>query len=387
MNSFRLLCELLLWGSLALLVYTYVLYPLLVRSLAARMRVPNAPIQQDVSSLPTVAVIIAGYNEERHVAERISNVLQQNYPPELLRVYFGSDGSSDGTEGIATSMQSPRVIVRHFSRRRGKASVLNDLVALTREEILAFSDANSLYEPNAVRRMVEQFRDRRVGAVCGELDLVSAGGAVPDGTYWRLEKSLKLAESQLGGLLGANGAIYAMRKDLYQDLPPDTIIDDFVAVMRVAASGYDVIYVPTARAVERAPDKVSQEFRRRARIGHGNYQAFFRYPEFFTRTNGITRFTYFSHKVLRWFAPHLMLVALVSSAFLAGSPFYSYLLGAQVVGYLVCAVLTPIADGRRLPPLLSAPLYLVSLNVAFLVGFWRWLAGSSGGAWERTSRA
>jgi len=377
--------QLVFWISVASLAYTYLLYPVLMKALLGLVRPVPAPAAADDRALPSVAVIVAGYNEEAHVAARIANILEQDYPTDRLRMYFGSDGSSDRTAAIAAPLASERVVVRLFEQRRGKASVLNDLVALAREEVLVFSDANTLFDPAAVRRLVQRMQDPRVGAVCGELDLIDAGGRNPDSAYWKIERMLKQSESRIGGLLGANGGIYSLRRDLYEPLPSDTIIDDFVVVMRAAARGAAVVYEPEARATEKTPETIGNEFRRRVRIGLGNYQAFFRYPGLCLKTGIAMRFTYASHKILRWFAPHLMLLALLASAMLP-SPLYRSLFIAQLAGYAVLALAYAVESRVRLPALVRMPLFLVSLNFAFLVGFWRWMAGGNSGTWAPTPR-
>jgi cellulose synthase/poly-beta-1,6-N-acetylglucosamine synthase-like glycosyltransferase len=156
-----------------------------------------------------------------------------------------------------------------------------------------------------------------VGAVCGELNLFATTGANVDSTYWRMERSLKKAEARLGGLLGANGAIYAIRRELWKPLPADTICEDFVVAMGVAAQGLRVAYAEAALAHEETPEDIHDEYGRRVRIGIGNYQALFEHPEFLMRTGIATRFTYVSHKVLRWIAPHLVIVAMLASALAA----------------------------------------------------------------------
>lgn len=373
------------WTIVALLAYTYLVFPILMK-LLGRKRPEGATVDQPDSELPSVAVIVAGYNEELHVAARVQNILEQDYPADRLKLYFGSDGSSDRTPAIAASLASDRVIPRLFEQRRGKASVLNDLVELASEDVLVFSDANTLFAPDAIRQLVALLREPRVGAVCGELELISESGRNPDDAYWKVEQTLKTGESRIGGLLGANGGIYALRRELYRPLPPDTICDDFVVAMRAAAAGARVVYEPAARAFEKTPDHISNEYQRRVRIGLGNYQAFFRYPEFWWKTPLAMKFTYFSHKVLRWFAPHLMLLALFACAWHADEPLYLGLLIAQLAGYAVLAIAYAVQHRVKLPKLIRMPLFLVSLNGAFLVGFWRWLAGGQGGTWTRTAR-
>ena len=307
------------WTCLALLVHSYALFPLALRVLA-RGAGPGEPPAAPAASAPRVTVIVSAYNEEAHIESRIRNVLEQDYPAERLSVRVGSDGSADRTAALATALAGPRVHVHPFAVNRGKASVLNDLVAASGDaDILVFTDANTRFAPDAVRRLVEAMAPG-VGAACGELVLEKPGrGGNQDHAYWSFERRLKAAESDVGGLVGANGGIYAIRRELYEPIPPDTICDDFVISMRIASAGHGLVYAPAAVAYEDTPSDPMVEFHRRVRIGIGNYQALFEYPQFLGKSPVMLRFTYFSHKVLRWFTPHLLLCMLLTSILLAGA--------------------------------------------------------------------
>ena len=395
--------EVFFWTALGLVAYSYAIYPLLMsaigRRFAARERpravapvgLGEAPSRALIdghegrrdADRPPVAVVVAAYNEERNIEARIGNVLASDYPRERLALYVGSDGSVDRTAAFAQTYAGPRVHVFPFAQRRGKVSVLNDLVAAAREDILVFTDANTEFEPDAIAALVRPFSDPQIGAVSGELRLRRhSAGDNQDHRYWRVETAQKVGESRIGGLLGANGAIYAIRRDLYRPLPVDTIVDDFTVVMNVCMLGKRAVFEPAAVAFEDAPPSIDHEFQRRVRIGIGNYQAFFRHPEYLLRAGLVRGFTYFSHKVLRWFTPHLLLAALAASAALADRPPYDALLLAQATGYgaLGCGMIL-----RRyvaLPRVASIPLFVFALNVAFLVGFWRYVTGSFSAQWR-----
>lgn len=387
----------LVWACLAAAAYGYVGYPVVLLAAVGlrrwtggdalgRVRAESEPVPED---WPVVAVVISAYNEERHVAQRLDNLLRLDYPSDRLRIYIGSDGSTDGTARLIRRCPDPRVHAEAFERNRGKASVLNDLVARGREPIVVFSDANTMFDADAIKRLVRHFDDPKVGAVSGELSLSGGrGGDNQDGVYWRIEQQLKRAESRIGGLLGANGAIYAIRRSLWRPLRPDTICDDFCTVMNVAAAGYRVVYEPAARAHEEMPDRIVDEFKRRLRIGIGNFQALFRHPEYLVSTSWATRFCYVSHKVLRWVTPHLLIVALMGSAWLAWhSAVWRWFTGAQVLAYAGAAAFYALSvRGARLPRALGMPAFLFALNWAFLIASWRYARGQYGGAWRRTAR-
>ncbi len=383
--------------SIGAVVYSYALYPIVLAVVAGCVQtVRDARYVfakrdrrgQREAELPAVAIIISAYNEERHIGPRIENLLALDYPADKLTILIGSDGSRDRTGAIMAGFDDPRLHALPFEQNRGKASVLNDLVARAQAPILVFSDANTYFETQAVRRLVRHFADERVGAVSGELRLKGAAGDNQDSLYWRVEQFLKFFEGRIGGLLGANGAIYAIRRALWQPLASDTICDDFCVAMSVAATGHRLVYEPTAWAEEDTPDAIGEEYKRRVRIGIGNFQALVRHPEYLWRTSAGTIFAYLSHKVLRWIAPHLLLVGLIATLALALDAWpWAVFAGLQIAGYLGAAALYGVSGrGGTLPGLLRIPAFLFALNWAFLIASYRYATGRYSGSWRRTSR-
>jgi cellulose synthase/poly-beta-1,6-N-acetylglucosamine synthase-like glycosyltransferase len=378
--------EWLFWLAIGLVAHSYLVYPLLM--LVAGRRASPTVSPRAVAEPPSIAVVLAAFNEERHIAARIRNVAALDYPANKVTLYVGSDGSTDGTASLALQHASDRVRVFPFAERRGKASVLNDLLAQVREDVVVFTDANTEFTPGALTALAAHFADPSVGAVSGELRLRDpARGDNQDSHYWRVETAIKLGESRLGGLLGANGGIYAIRRELYRPLRPDTIVDDFTVVMNVSALGWRAVFDPAALAFEDVPPGIDQEFRRRVRIGIGNYQAFFRHPEYWLRASWTRRFTYFSHKVLRWFTPHLLIAALLASLVLAAEPPYTQLLILQLAGYAALGIAMALRRFVLLPRVVTIPLFVFALNVAFVIAFCRYVTGDFSGTWGRTQRA
>ncbi|MEM7294196.1 MAG: glycosyltransferase family 2 protein [Pseudomonadota bacterium] len=333
-----------------------------------------------------MTVIISAYNEEDCIENRLRNLLEVDYPADKLNVLIGSDGSQDDTASKVEPFVSPQIKFVDFENNRGKASVLNDLVEAAQTDLLVFSDANTYFAPNAVRQLVKHLADDTVVAVSGELR-VEESEQHQESFYWRLEQKMKQSEGELDALLGANGAIYALRKSAYSALPPDTIIDDFEIVMTAALCGGRVVYEPSAVAIEEAAPGLGDEYMRRVRIGLGNYRAMFRHPEYLTRSSFRRAFCYFSHKIVRWLVPLFLLLALLSSSVLAlDSVFFRWVLGAQIIGYAL--LLTAFATRTRIqwPSVVQLPLHLLTLNLALAHGFLRFVSGSRGGAWARTRR-
>jgi len=381
--------EVILWASAALLAYSYLFYPAILRvvSFLVADRRNHSPAEPGDAGRLSVDVIVAAHNEERHIATRVRNILGQDYPPDRLRVIVGSDGSTDGTAERVRELGEPRAMLLAFGQNRGKASVLNDLVAASTADVLVFTDANTSFSADAVRKLARHFSDDSVACVCGELELTAAAGTNQDSLYWRVEQFLKSHEGRIGGLLGANGGIYAIRREHYRPLPPDTIVDDFcVAMTAGCVSGARLVYDPEARATEDTPPSIADEYRRRVRIGIGNYQVLFRHPEYLYRLGPATTFTYVSHKVLRWLGPHLLLLALAANAFLLAEPAYCALFTAQLAchGMAVVAIMRP--DVRWRPAPLRALLFILALNIAFLVGFMKYVRGDFAGSWQRSRR-
>lgn len=385
------MAEWLFWIAVFLIGYSYVIYPLLLAVVSRLMPSPGADevaaTTGDVKERPAVACIIAAFNEEHVIKARIENALAQTYDPAKLTIYVASDGSRDRTGELISAYDNDRVRPFVFSMNRGKATVLNDLVAASSEPILVFSDANTMFAPDAVARLVQRFDDPKVGAVCGELILLDAAGSNQDSAYWRMERFLKRCEAKIGGLLGANGAIYALRRHLYRPIASDTIIDDFCIAMTAAAEGWKLAYDANAIATEDTPGDIADEYRRRVRIGIGNYQALFRHPEYVLNTNWPTRIAYVSHKVLRWLTPHLMIAALLASAVLAtGSTMYLGLFLAQLAAYAGAVTVWKLGWERRLPKLGAIVFLFLTLNWAFLVAFAKYVTGRYSGSWRATAR-
>src|SRR5690606_36955376 len=309
--------EWVFWGAGLLLLHTYVLYPLFLkvgnRLLPSRyaQRPPAlAPGEQDPASLPRVTLVVAGRNEEAVIARKRENSLALDYPPELLEIVIGSDGSTDRTDALVRACPDPRVRL-DAAPRAGKVGVLNRTIPLARGEIVLLSDANTHLEPDALRRLVPHFDDPSVGAVCGRLRLYNPTKQdFEESAYWSYESAIKLEEGRRGALIGANGGLYALRRILFSPLPPDTIVDDFVIPLRVLEQGKAVVYEEQAVALEETTEDYGREFGRRARIAAGNFQALTLVPRLLLPSAGFAAYAFWSHKVIRWCAPLLMALCL-----------------------------------------------------------------------------
>jgi len=379
-----------LWSSLALILYAYAGYAVLV-SLCARLfgRTPESPAVAD-EELPFLSVLVAAYNEAAVIGERIENALRMDYPADRFEVVIASDASSDDTCEIVRRCRDPRVRLLAYETRSGKAAVLNRAFAELRGDIVVLSDANTFTEPQAARRLARWFQDPSVGVVSGRLILTDpATGTNVDSIYWRYETFLKRCENRLNALLGANGAIYAIRRTAFTGIRRNTAVDDFVIpLLARIRTGCRVIYDADAVAFEETPADVRVEFRRRSRIGAGGFQSLRVLRPLLDPRRGWIAFTFWSHKVLRWTCPFFLVGALASSLLLArDSSVATAVLLAQLGGYGVAAAGHALR-GARGPAARVARLttMFASMNLALLVGFWMWAAGRQGGVWQRTAR-
>ncbi|QBY04181.1 glycosyltransferase family 2 protein [Thalassotalea sp. HSM 43] len=367
---------------LLLILYGYFIYPAVLYWLSQKYgEEPGS-----CSDYPDVAIVIAAFNEEQSIGQRIENLQQLQYPGQL-HFYIGSDGSSDNTNDILAQIDDPRLQVFAFSENRGKISVLNDLMAQVEQDIVVLSDANTEFAIDAVSELVSGFVDG-VGAVCGKLHLYNKqDNQNQDGMYWRYENFLKFHESRLGALLGANGAIYAMRKSLYQPLPKDTVVDDFTIVMNIKKQGYKVVYRTLASAREEVAPSLGDEFGRRVRIGLGNYKALKQCLWALAPEHGILAWCFWSHKVVRWFIPHMLVLLLFSNLFLLQHGFFQFTLLAQIVFYGVAwHAIHKLQNHNYVASLQATAAFFLLMNLALLKGFWQFCLGNKQGQWQRTAR-
>jgi biofilm PGA synthesis N-glycosyltransferase PgaC len=403
------------WVAIALLVYVYLGYPL-IAWLFRRLRprpVVRAPIE------PHVTVLVVAYNEAHRIGRRIENLLSSDYPRERLAIIVGSDGSTDETVALARRYEDQGVTVRDFGQRRGKPAVLNDLIASVDSEIVILADARQRFETGAIRALVASFADAGVGAVSGELHLRKRYGTSPGGEgagfYWKYEKFIRANESWAGSTVGATGAIYAIRRALYEPIPPDTILDDVLIPMGIVRRGYRVIFEAGARAHDLLAMNPREDFIRKARTIAGTFQLFGRYPWMLSPHSCRLWFEVLSHKALRLAIPLLHVTALVANIALLQVPFYRVVLAGQAMFYVAALIgyfqakpersrrarierrrIARTDSGRRMhtdrrqslrapkrSPLFTVPYTMCLLGWATIVGFARIVARRQRVTWER----
>jgi len=382
----------ILGAALALGLYAYAGYPAAVWLLARLFGRPHTPRE----IRPSVSLLIPAHNEARVIRAKIENSLALDYPADKLQVRVVSDGSDDGTDDIVRQYEARGIELQRVEVRGGKPNAMNLAVPHARGEILVLCDANTLFAPDAILRLVRHFADPSVGAVTGDVRLrsqdVSYGEG--EGLFWRLERFIQRSESLLWTVVGADGGMYALRRELYTANRPDTLIDDFVIAMNVAGSGARVIYDPTAVATEDAVADPAQEFRRRTRTIAGGFQTLFEGRGRPPWNRPGLWLGYLSHKVLRWISPFLMIVLLAASAAVVAAEWGGgrrwalavVFLGLQLLFYAMAA-LGALLSRDRLPRIVCLPYYFCLTSAAALVGFFKWLLRLQRVTWTHADRA
>ncbi len=364
----------LFWISAAAVFYTFIGYPVTVWLLARFIgrRVRKADLNAHVS------VVIACHNEARTIEARIKNLIEADYPPNLLEIIIVSDGSTDQTAELARGLASPRVRVIAYPARRGKAAALNLGVENARGDVIIFGDARQTFEPDAIRKLVANFADERVGAVSGAYLLnkganASVGESV--GFYWKYEEWIRKNEGRLNSVIGAAGAIYAIRRRLWQPVPEGTILDDVYTPMRIALGGHRIVFEEAALARDIWTGTAAREFSRKVRTLTGNYQLCQLMPRLLLPTYGLF-FQFFSHKLMRLAAPFFLMLLLVTNLIIGGEQvFYSLCLAGQIAFYASVITGGILAKRNRKVRLLNVAYIFSVMNAAALVGLFYFIRG------------
>ncbi len=378
------MAETIFWMSILLLIYIYAGYPLLLYVLKVFFR---RPVNADQRFEPTVALIISAFNEQDVIEAKIKNSLELNYPPEKLQIWVVSDASTDATDRLVRNFGDERVHLFRLNERRGKTFGITQVMKKIEAEVVVFSDANSIYEPNAIRELVKYFADERVGYVVGYAryykDEKSAAGAQED-TYWSFEVKMKMNESAIGSVVGGDGAIYAIRRTLFKPLHEDDI-NDFVNPMQIILQGYRGIFNPRAVCYEEASPSFIKEYWRKRRIVNRSWRGLWKNAQILNPfKTGFYALQIFSHKLLRWLGGFFCLTALVSNAFLLKEgAFYLLTFWAQLLFHLT-ALLGYALDkrGKKAPFLVNLPYYFDMVNLASLQGIVEALYGKKYVTWK-----
>jgi len=381
---------------LFLLVWTYLLYPVMVLALAhmKNRRCDDDPRQHasDDRPLPMVSVIMSVHNEEKVIEEKIRSLTASDYPPERAEFIIGSDASDDDTGQILHDLSAGDSRVRFFryEARRGKPAVLNDLATVARGEILVITDANVILAPDTLMQLVEYVSVPGTGlcdATVVPRKSDESGITRQENYYSRFETALKRAEGILWKTMpGPYGGCYAIRKELFPHLPDNTLVDDLYVGLTVMRSGYASYNVAGAKVYEDTQPGMAEQFRRRIRIAAGSFQNLFRFGPFPSRKIHAS-FVFFSHKVLRWLTPLLLILFFMTTVILSGHSLFYFCLSAIQLIFIILSALDLALDrhGRKIRYQRYVTQFLM-MNAALVAGFARAAGGIKSGIWEPTKR-
>ena len=366
--------------------YVYLGYPVIIYGLS-KLCLRRG---QQKDRVPYVTLLICAYNEEDIIEEKIINSLNLDYPEGRLKIVIASDGSSDKTNHIVSKYVNERLSLIAHPLRRGKIGVINGIVPELECDIVVFSDANTMYAPDAIRKLVRNFADRSVGCVSGNVMIKNnkSSLAQAEGVYWRYERWLQEKESDFGSVIGADGAMYAIRRELFTAPSANIIVDDFVISMNVALRGYRVVYAKEAIGFEDNGISLRNEFLRQSRVIAGAVQALKQKEGVPLMRQRKLFFCFLSHKVLRWMMPvyHIMLLLANIRLFLTfGTGIYAISLIAQA-GFYVLALFGFLFKDRCKSPVLSLPCYYCLENGAALYGIYKGLFNKQSVKWQKFRR-
>ncbi len=384
------------WLSLAILFYSYIGYGIVVFGLLKMRRLLNSEKDEqkneELNYEPEVTLLVAAYNERDCIDEKVENSVQLEYPKDKLKIVFITDGSTDGTPDELGKFD--RVTVLHEDKRAGKIGAINRAMNFVDTPIVVFSDANTMFNKSAIRELVKHYQHPNVGAVSGEkrikqMDMDSASGA-GEGLYWKYESFLKKLDSDLYSIVGAAGEMFSIRTELFEEVEGDTILDDFIISLRIAEKGFRVVYEPNAYALETPSSSIKEEMKRKVRISAGGFQSIARLKGLLNPLKyGMLSFQYISHRVLRWAVNPFLLVALIPINFALMISFggiYTTLFGAQIIFYGMTFSNWYFETKNLRIKLLFVPFYFSMMNLAAILGFFRYVRGRQSVLWERASR-
>jgi len=364
------------WLSFLMLSYVYLGYPaiLYLISIFFKKRIKRKDFYPDVS------IIISVYNEEKNIEEKIKNLLDLDYPEEKLEILIGSDGSTDGTNQIISKYLNGRVKFYLKEKREGKPDVLNVLCSIAKGDILVFTDARQRLDRESLKELLKDFSDERIGSVSAELFFEENKTNKGTDLYWKYEKFIRNSESKIGSMLGATGAMYAVRRELFSELPKDLILDDVYIPLKIVQKGYRAIFESRAKIYDRLAKDAKEEFIRKTRTLCGNFQIFVYLKGLFNPFKNPIWWQLFSHKFLRLLAPFFLVILFISNLFILKNYFYKIFLIFQILFYKF-AFFGLVFKNRN--ALFNIPYMFCVMNSAAVVGLYKFLTRRQDVLWEK----
>ena len=367
------------WVLLILFVHCYVLFPITLPFVSEIFKRKETENKADCDT-PKVSILISAYNEEAVIERKIQNLLELDYPKDKLEILIGDDGSTDKTVEIVERYKDQGITLVKAPQNAGKAAMLNRLEKKASGEILLFCDANTMLFPNVVRKLTDPFKDKKIGCACGHLILTDKSGTElgrGESAYWDLESEIKKFEGMMDLLIGGNGALYAIRKELYTDLPTKkSVMDDFFVTTKILQKGYYCTFISSAIGAEQTSKETIGEYRRKVRIGRANFNYLLSYLPLLNPFRPLRCYLFFSHKILRWFSPHIFILLFLVNIPLAWY-FSLYRISLGILfGFLLVGFFK----------IIPGAYYFLSMNMAMLKGFFLSFGKEKSGGWTREAR-
>ncbi|MEW6506537.1 MAG: glycosyltransferase family 2 protein [Bacteroidota bacterium] len=386
-----LLLEILFYAVSFLVINSFFIYPF-VLYLKSRK---HTKIVTDINYSPTISILIAAYNEETVIEERIKNLSGMNYDLSKVEIFIGSDASTDRTNDILLEQKKKYNWLNVYisEERKGKAGILNELYKQAGNEILVFTDANTQFHKDALNNLIEDFSNEKIGGVCGKLVLMdnekSKSEGVEEAEYWKYETIIKTMEGKCGILLAANGGIFAIRKELFHPVPIlNAVTDDLFISLSVIADGYKFTYRNDAVAYEDTGKDVSAEYKRKVRFGATNFETLIYFKQLLWNKNKFLSYAFFSHKVTRWFLPLLLILLFITGLILADSnDLINKIFYLQVIIYLLALCGYLLSQIKIRIPFFSIPYFFVVSNIAIAEGFIKFIKKEHSVIWNATERS
>src|ERR1700761_3356145 len=384
------------WISIFFIVYTFVGYGFVLFALVKIKEVIKKPfVFKSGAELPTVSILVAAYNEQDVILEKLHNTLELDYPQDKLQVIFITDGSNDGTD---IKLHDRKEITHlHQDKREGKMAAIERAMPFVSGEITVFTDANTFLNKEALMELVKHYQNPRVGAVAGEKTIIvgdtADASSAGEGFYWKYESALKRWDYALYSNVGAAGELFSIRTELYHPVEHDTIIDDHMIAMRIAEKGYIIGYEPKAYAMETASANIKEELKRKVRIAAGGIQSILRLKKAANPfRNPVFTFQYISHRVLRWtITPFLLILVFILNPIIAfgsdtASSVYKVIFVLQVIFYTLSLVGLYFERKNIRLKILFVPYYFCIMNYAILAGLLKYYNKNQSSAWEKSKR-
>ena len=384
--------QIIFWISVLLILHSYLLFPLILKLLSRGKQAPT-PVYSPEDDLPAVSFIIAVYNEESVLRKKIESIYQTHYPQQKIEVLIGSDASTDATNRILEEYADKYDSLRPwlFEQRQGKANILNELVPQAKGEILVMSDANVLFTPDTLHHLIKHYKNPQVSVVGGNIlntNLKNSGISYQEKFYLVNENRIKYLEGLIWGtMIGAFGGCYAIRKEDFVPVPRNYFMDDFYITLHALSKGKKALNELDAVCYEDISNILYEEFRRKVRISIGNYQNLSTYGYLLKKPFTGLGFCFLSHKVLRWFTPFFIMLALLGSAMLMGSStLYLILFIAQLLLIALPFIDTILRKMQIHIVILRFVTHFFSMNLALVVGFFKYAKGVKTNVWQPTRR-